>query len=265
MRENFGSKIQFNKQSILRLIAIFLFFQILFCASVKRYAINRGNDLKDIVNVGVERNIYGIGIQFGLPIGYQDAIDGVGYGLRNGYFGVYSTGDRNNKIIRYYRYNRSVMVKSINEELINPGDSNLLISTSYHKPQNLDDRRVAKKEYLKVSHLFYKCSERGVSGVDTYGNIALEAASSKGSCSFQSFYYPYPFELSFGYNFGFRVGINLWEVLDFLLGIFGSDPFGDDTSYFIFTGAPQPLTEKKDWESKLDALDEKMDKRLNKK
>ena len=67
MRENFRSKIQFNKQIILRLIAIFLISQILYCASAKRYVANRGNDLKDIVNIGLEADTYGLYVS--QPIG----------------------------------------------------------------------------------------------------------------------------------------------------------------------------------------------------
>jgi len=58
----------------------------------------RAIDALDIVNVGVEKNIYGVRIKIFVPIGYQKANSGVGYGLRKGYLGKYFIGDPENKI-----------------------------------------------------------------------------------------------------------------------------------------------------------------------
>ncbi len=255
MRQNFRSKIQFNKQIILRLIAIFLISQILFCASAKRYVANRGNDLKDIVNIGVEKDVYGI--QFAYFIGYQNAVNGEGYGLRFGYFGAYLTGDRFNKIFILDKNETNSVVKK--QEQVFPGYSSFDTTTIYHKAKILDDIRAARKEHLiVVSNSFGRCQMDEAK----YRNILL--TKGRGCSYYSQRYYPLPMEFFIGYNYGFRIGINFTELLDFLVGIVGFDALGDDISYSVYMKAPQPLPEKKDWESNLDALDEKMDKRLTK-
>ena len=86
-------------------------------------------------------------------------------------------------------------------------------------------------------------------------------------CAYNNSYLSFPIEASVGLFLGFRIGFNVMEVFDFIFGIIGFDPMNDDISNAepLFIKLPKPLHEKKDWESKLDALDEKMDKRLNKK
>ncbi len=254
MCENFRSKIQFHKQIILRLITIFLISQILYCASAKRYVANRGNDLKDIVNIGVEKDVYGI--QFAYFIGYQNAVNGEGYGLRFGYFGAYLTGDRFNKIFILEKKEANSVIKK--QEQVSPGYSSFDTTTIYHKAKNLDDIRAARKEHvIVVSNSLSRC----LIGEAKYRNIQLTKGR---GCSFYSQrYYPLPMELFIGYNYGFRIGVNFTELLDFLVGIVGFDALGDDASYYVTMEAPQPIKEK-DWESKLDALDEQIDRRLTK-
>ena len=81
-----------------------------------------------------------------------------------------------------------------------------------------------------------------------------------------------------------EVGFNVGEFADFIVGFVGFDPIKDDYDdngnlpemkdwkeknvitiiRFYEKELPKPL-EKKDWESKLDAIDEKMNMRLIKK
>ena len=99
MRENFRSKIQFNKQIILGLITLLLILQILFCASAKRYVVNRGNDLTDIVDIGLEKHVYGFNnIVFQPFVGISYNADGEGVGLRHSHIGFYKTGDAENEL-----------------------------------------------------------------------------------------------------------------------------------------------------------------------
>lgn len=73
---------------IIFLILIFVFLSN--CASTQNYFINRGNDLKDIVNVGIEKDVYGVNAQVAIGvIGFQNANSGTGFGLRYGHFGIY--------------------------------------------------------------------------------------------------------------------------------------------------------------------------------
>ncbi|HNI87347.1 MAG TPA: hypothetical protein PKX55_04270 [Leptospiraceae bacterium] len=53
------------------------------------------------------------------------------------------------------------------------------------------------------------------------------------------------FEISFGVYYGFRLGINFDELLDFLFGIFGFDFKGDyGAKYFTFCIDYSKSTEK---------------------
>ncbi|MBK8399186.1 MAG: hypothetical protein IPL26_28590 [Leptospiraceae bacterium] len=89
----------------------------------------------------------------------------------------------------------------------------------------------------------------------------------RGSCYyiFGPRYYPVAFELSIGIYLGLRVGINVDELIDFLRGIVGFDSLDDSSSDEpVYRELPLPAHENKDWESKFEALDEKMDRRLKK-
>jgi hypothetical protein len=84
----------------LRIIAIIFlilnFFFLSNCASLQNYFINRGNDLKDIVHIGVEEDVYGASIFVdSIGLGIQHAANGKGIGMRYGNLGIYRTGGKN--------------------------------------------------------------------------------------------------------------------------------------------------------------------------
>jgi hypothetical protein len=265
MREYFRSKIQFNKQIIFRLITIFLISQILFCASAKRYVVNRGNDLTDIVNVGVEKDVYGFDAIFLIPIGgVTRNANGKGLGLRHSHLGFYKTGDNENVFLIK---DKNLIVR----HELHLGDS-IFYGTGFHEPINPRNLRTQNKNYLILT--------RGKGCYDTKLYYKEEARL----CHWTTNIVFFPIEISLGIYFGIRVGFNVGEFADFIVGFVGFDPIKDDYDdngnlpemkdwkeknvitiiRFYEKDLPKPL-EKKDWESKLDAIDEKMNMRLIKK
>jgi hypothetical protein len=262
MRQNFRSKIQFNKQIILRLITIFLISQILFCASAKRYVVNRGNDLTDIIDIGLEKDVYGFNIITMAPFGgvsYNE--NGRGFGLRHSHIGFYKTGDPENEFVIEDLYTKKKSTFSFNL-----GNS-FFASTGFHESINPRNLRTQNKNYLVVTlnKGCLKSKKSHYKGETRYCHWNTNAGFA-------------PIEISLGLYLGFRVSFNVGEFVDFFAGIVGYDPIKDDydengnlplvvskdlNDNIILP--PSPTPEKKDWESKLDAIDEKMDKRLIKK
>jgi hypothetical protein len=68
-----------KKYSFLTILLIFFD-----CTSLKHYAINRKNDFLDIFTIGVEKEVYGIGIT---ELKLYESKKGIGFGLKNGHFG----------------------------------------------------------------------------------------------------------------------------------------------------------------------------------
>jgi|JI10StandDraft_1071094.scaffolds.fasta_scaffold00964_38 hypothetical protein len=244
MRENFRSKMQFNKQITLRLITIFLISQILFCASAKRYVVNRGNDLKDIPILGVEKGIYGSGIITLMPtFPIVDTTNGVGVGIIHGHIGKYKNGDPDNKVI----ITLSEGPANVTETYFGAIGPN-----NFYEPINPSSLRTKNKSYKLLVRDRY-CGTKIV----IYKNVTHQ-------CSYGENVGFLPLEFSIGVYFGFRIGISVGEVLDFVVGFFGFDPMDDDFSYSVYRELPVPISQNKDWESKLDAIDEKMNMRLTK-
>ena len=202
--------------------------------------------MKAIVNVGLEANTYDLYVSQPIGILGSRASDGKGIGLRNGHFGFYATGDSKNSI-KASKLNGSEIFS------LNLGNSLPGWWSSYHEPVGDVSLRNWNKRY-KVLHI-YRCRD-----------IYVYYKESKFHCGIAEYsHLPFfRFEIASGIYLGFRIGINFDELLDFLVGFAGFDPMDDDIIYFQYRELPLPLTEKKDWESKLDTLDEKMDKRLTK-
>lgn len=236
MRENFRSKIQFNKQIFLRLTVIFLISQILFCASAKRYIANRGNDLTDIVNIGVEKDVYGVAANIDLVlIGWKKDSDGIGYGMRYGHIGKYKPGakiplrirTKDQKIVGYY------------------GDIQFLLGyqSYYHEPIKPENIRNERKQIR-----FAVLGSTGMKNTPREYYLINKPRES---------YCYLPIEISFGAHYGIRIGFNLHEFVDFFAGIMGFDPLTDDIA-----GIPQPVLSKSNWEDQIDALDIKLNESI---
>ncbi|HNL74738.1 MAG TPA: hypothetical protein PKH22_20285, partial [Leptospiraceae bacterium] len=252
MCEFFRSKIKFNKLIILRLTIIFLISQMLFCASAKRYVANRGNDLTDIIDIGLEKDVYGFNIITIVPffgVSYNES--GKGVGLRHSHIGFYKTGDPDNEFVIEDLYSKEKSTFSFNL-----GNS-FFASTGFHESIDPRNLRTQNKNYvvvtlnkgcLKSKKSHYKGKTRYCHWND---NVAIT-----------------PIEISLGLYFGFRAGFNVGKFVDFFGGIVGYDLIKDDydengnlppivskdlEDNIIIP--PTPTPEKKGWESKLDALD----------
>ena len=232
---------------------ILIFFFLSNCASTQNYFINRGNDLKDIVNIGIEKDMYGFNI---ITFGYQKESSGMGFGLRYGYLGIYKTGDNKNKV---YLDDRADINPKIAEIQVYPGDTDFSTSVFYHEPKDLSDIRARKKQMLLFFPVFRLCK---VSTSAFYKDKKLKRGISK--CYFYESSFEQPLELSIGLYIGIRAGFNISEFLDFLAGIAGYDLLDDDTSSTTYNELPQALPEKPNWEYKFDSVDKKVDARFNK-
>lgn len=212
-------------------------FLTIACSSVQTYFKDRGNDALDIVNVGVEKNIYGVRIKIFYPLfGYQKSSNGVGFGLRQGYLGKYFTGDKENKISIVDLEEGDDKLQSQYEIL--PGDSNFIAFTNYHKINDSKDLRSSKKQFLEFIPTQWDISTHKTR-VEYQGSTLDKKRSIKGiyrsGATDESV-----IEISIGAHYGFRIGINLFEIFDFIVGILGFDLLSDDTPYIFYLLSKNP-------------------------
>lgn len=143
------------------------------------------------------------------------------------------------------------------------GNSNVFSLTNFHEPQTSKNSRASQKKIKRLEFLFRRCVN------DIYYKekiFPIQYTYYRGQRCFFSESYIHnlrSLELSVGMYIGLRVGINLSEFFDFLPGIFGYDLYNDDYVE-VYRELPQPISEKQNWESRLDAFDKKMDARFNK-
>ncbi len=237
------------------ILTIIIFFFLSNCASFQNYILNRGNDLKDIVNIGIEKDVYGVNAQVAIGvIGFQNAYSGTGFGLRYGHFGKYKTGDDKNAISFF---------DGTEKKEIYFGNSILFSSTNYHEPQTSKNSRASLKKIKRLEFLFRRCVN------DIYYKekiFPIQYTYYRGQRCFFSESYIHnlrSLELSVGMYIGLRIGFNLNEFIDFIAGVAGYDLYYDDYKT-TYNELPQALPEKPNWESKFDSADKEMDARLKK-
>lgn len=178
-------------------IIIFIFFSS--CTSREYYLDNRASDFGDMFTLGLEQKTFGASaflwcVGGGLEVSYW----GEGFGLRNGHLGTYRTGGTKAIISEEYTTSRSRKHTPV------PGGISVLIfNTMEHKPKGTKEYRNRKKRYI-------------------HSNAGLFIP--------QNCHAPLTFEFSMGLFYGFRMGFNFSEFLDFHLGILGFDIMEDDRS-----------------------------------
>lgn len=194
--------------------------------SAADYAANRGRDLRDIVNLSVEKDVYGFYIQPPIPfyIGYQKGASGTAYGLRYGNFGEYQTGDPNNPILDNKEYNtekryfgdfpnfpnEGMYYKSLKYSARMRGKSLLEFVTSDKGFQNVNACKLEYKgKILSTGKKYCSHSKSGSISYRALGNV----------------------EMFIGLKYGIKIGFSSAETFDFLLGIFGFDPKEDDIGW----------------------------------
>lgn len=177
-------------------IIILLFYS---CSAREYYMDNRASDFGDMFTLGLEQRTFGASAYLwcaggGLEVSYW----GEGFGLRNGHLGTYRTGGT--KAINSEEYTSS---RKGRQKPIPGGLSFLVFNTMEHKPKGTKEYRNRKKRYI-------------------HSNVGLFVP--------QNCHAPLTFEFSMGLFYGFRIGFNFSEFLDFHLGILGIDIMEDDRS-----------------------------------
>ena len=181
---------------------LFLFLLLSFsnCASFQNYLSNRALDFKDILTLGGEVNIYGGSFWlwcFGG--GAQIGQFGDGYGMRNGYVGYYRTGGR--------------------EKLgdLKMGNSFFLMNSQEHLPEAYHTKRSMNKVYTHANFLFLlPANLQGRRGNPPTYRLPMLCKA------------PLTIEASYGFGIGGRIGFNIAEFFDFLLGFTTFDIMEDD-------------------------------------
>ena len=202
---------------------LFLFLLLSFtnCASFQNYLSNRALDFTDILTLGGEVNTYGGSAWFWcFGGGAQIGQEGEGYGMRNGYIGYYRTGG--NK--KYLKLNKKY--------------SFFLMNSQEHIPEAYKTSRSMSKKYTHANFLFLlPANLQGRWRNNNYNNYSRNPSNSY----YNNYEYinpavtmpmlcnaPANIELSFGLGIGGRVGINLSEIFDFVLGFTTFDLMDDD-------------------------------------
>ena len=245
-----------TNMNLMRIIAILFLILIFFflsnCASLQNYFMNRGNDLKDIVHIGVEKDVYGASIFVdSIGLGIQHAANGKGIGMRYGTVGLYKTGGKKlvfNSII--VKNNHPCEIKNTclgangmlgRKEISMYGNSFLIINTNFHEPITITNRTKFKSVYMKMY------INPGVGKQYTLIYEFNPKEDNRGD------YIILPVEISIGMYLGIRLGFNFSELADFIVGFVGFDPLGDDIA-----GIPQPAMLDKNWENNMDTTDKQI-------
>lgn len=162
---------------------------------------NRAYDFRDVFNIGLEKNNYGVACAMIIATGIQNAEAAEGIGLRFGHWGKYKAGGTD----YIYKIN-----KNAPEGYGTIGNSFIFISSYEHIPlENVLPRN--KKKLVRETFMLKRPS--------SYDHFSIEMN--------ESYSFP-PFECSLGIYYGIRMGFNLHELVDFLGGLFGYDPLDDD-------------------------------------
>ncbi|MDX1959161.1 MAG: hypothetical protein SFU98_11350 [Leptospiraceae bacterium] len=158
------------------------------CSSNQRINQNRLDDAKDIVNLSMDKKVYGLLFIFIIPIGIQHASEGEGEGIRFGHLGKFQYGE-SIPWDRDYKHGNNLYI---------------IHSSLYHSP--IEENRRGKTCKLSYFIEKYKSNITGMKECRVYPTI----------------------EFSIGLYYGFRVGVNPIEAIDFLTGLFGYDLLEDD-------------------------------------
>lgn len=213
---------------------IVLVFGFMYCST---YRENRKNDIQDILTLGFEKESYGFGIRTSfLPIGFffQSKEDLTkGYGLRGGSFGEYSTNQLVFGFLGGESFYHGELLKDANGKPIKI-DGEFLVA---NKRDNL------KSHSLKYLH-FYKdppSQRRKRQREKDLQKIAQEISETTGSPGLleqlpklkpkQNGYtnhYLYQVEIFIGIHYGLRLGFNIAEFVDGILGFLNIDILEDD-------------------------------------
>lgn len=187
--------IQQNRSMYLRRKLLFYFIFITFaslfssCASLSAYGRNRIDDFSDILTVGVEKESVGASVWLGcFGGGLHIASGGTGFGLRGGHLGLYRMG-----------------IPDHPEYGIETGRSVLLFNSRAYRASGDASQRSIDKNYAVHNIFFIK--------------ITMDDTDLR-SCG--------QIEVALGIYGGLRIGLDIFEIVDFLAGLVTLDLMGDD-------------------------------------
>lgn len=217
---------------------LLLMIPYLNCISMKNYLADRGRDSVDIINLGVERRVYGISfVLFAFAVGLQSSRKSDGFGIRFGQTGSYYAGnesadeksDEYGHILFHYKEDApSDIQKVLKPTPTEYGYSNIFSkSTYYYVPKDIFERKRKNKYMLLSSYLLGGTCTAPLSE-KRYNSVV---GGSLGICGYKISNAPEPFEISIGLYYGIRVGFNPGEIFDFLVGILGFDLMNDDAGW----------------------------------
>lgn len=218
---------------------IFLTFSLSNCAT---YWQNRKNDFQDIFTIGIEKPGFGAGVRLG-PIAagfvFQGGMDkdlgnvDAGYGLRGGHLGKYHSRQLIFGLLggeTFYAGDVSEdELKTANKEKILPNLENERDNVKSHKVRYLsffndrvDERNNRKKEAYKKA-LLDKI-------IAVTGNEELRATLPEEKAKIHGYPSSYLLQIDvfFAMYYGIRVGFNIGELFDLILGFTGIDILEDD-------------------------------------
>lgn len=216
---------------------------ILFLFNCATYWQNRRKDFQDIAHAGVETPVYGGGFRVGpIPLGFyfaggeteMGARDlGSGWGLRGGEFGKYHSQQLVYGFLGGEKFHSGEPMREEGKILTDdkgiPLTENDRANTKSYKMRYFSffndpiaERQRRKKEAFRRAFVEKLIQESGNEELRAY----IPAEEEK------PFGYPpqflYQVDVFMGVYGGFRVGVNLAELLDFVLGFTTADILGDD-------------------------------------
>lgn len=172
---------------------------------LRDYAVNNARDFADIVNLGVEDEVYGFSLYLLIgPLGFQDSVDRKGYGLMNGSFGSYRIGDSGNPV---YNYISREGEKETKEQFYFGELNSFGLETYYFRTDNIISQKRGKNSFLYAARSWcYRCrhsfvyQEEGLKKIQIYKRGTMYVGNKMP---------PAALSISLGLKYGIRFGINV--------------------------------------------------------
>ncbi|PJZ45151.1 hypothetical protein [Leptospira brenneri] len=186
------------------LINFVIFFFLIHCESIQRYSLNRAYDTADVFTIGIEKGNIGTDVFFwclggGLTINSNSR----GIGMRDGHFGIYEISNSATLDIIPIIRKESPANKV--------GISNIFVNSSGHS-QYRPKERTKNKDYQILNIL-------------TIVPVPSIPSSNKKIAKCNA---PLKLEASIGLYYGIRLGFNLNELFDLMIGFSSLDILEDE-------------------------------------
>ncbi len=206
------------------LLLIFLFMSLssgISCSG--HYLRNRADDAADIFTE-VTTGSYRLAIQAGpVSIGAHYKSPGKACGLRGGFFGCYETASFTALFFGTDYFGAEPFENKLKSAAENKTEEEVTSESEDISPLDLRKKSIyAKSPFGTISHLHRE--------TPLIQKPTLEFRRERKKRFAPAYHYT-RLELIIGLYFGLRLGINIGELADFLVGIAGFDLYGDDRPY----------------------------------